>query len=211
MMKKCNIGEPPGTLIYTGKISELKTKIKIIDYNKEDYNFIEVDIIDKNFSSFDKSRNRWINIIGLSDINIIEDIGNQFNLHQLLLEDILSPNQRPKLENYGDYLFIVLKSVNYNEEIESFETEQISLILGCNYVISVQELENDFFTPILDRIKFSKGHIRHMGTDYLLYSLIDLIIDNYFIILEKITEFIENTEDKIIQSPEPETLKLYIR
>ncbi len=208
MMKKHKFGEPPGTLAYTGKKSKLKTEIKIIDYNREDYNIIDIDKIDKNLSSFDKSRIRWINIIGLSNINIIEDIGDQFDLHRLLLEDIVSPNQRPKLENYGNYLFIVLKSVNYKEETANFETEQISLILGMNYVITIQEHENDFFTPILDRIKFSKGHIREMGSDYLLYSLIDLIIDNYFIILELITESIENIEDKIIQNPEPRTLKL---
>ncbi|MFX1260437.1 MAG: magnesium and cobalt transport protein CorA, partial [Promethearchaeota archaeon] len=208
MKKKHNIGELPGTLIYTGKRSNLKTKVKIIDYNKEDYNMTEIETINKNLSDFDKSRNRWIKIMGLSNIKVIEDIGNQFNLHPLILEDILNSNQRPKLENYGEYLFIVLKNVNYEEETESFETDQICLILGNNYVISVQEQENDILSPILDRIKFSKGHIRYRGSDYLLYSLIDLVIDNYFIILEIITEFIENIEDKIIQNPESETLKL---
>ncbi|MFX1380095.1 MAG: magnesium/cobalt transporter CorA [Promethearchaeota archaeon] len=208
MMKEHNIGKPPGTLIFTGKKKELKTKIKIVDYNEEDYNIIKTDKTDRDFSNIDKSRNRWINIIGLSYMNVIEDIGNQFNLHRLLLEDILSSNQRPKLENYGEYLFIVLKSVNYNEETESFETEQISLILGTNFVISVQEYEDDFFTPILNRIKFSEGHIRQMGSDYLLYSLIDFVIDNYFIILERITESIENIEDKIIKNPVPETLRI---
>lgn len=208
MKKKHNVGEPPGTLIYEGKKSDLKTKIKIIDYDKEDYNLTEIESINKNLSDFDKSRNRWIEIIGLPHIKVIEDIGNQFNLHPLILEDILNTNQRPKLENYGNYLFVILKNVNYNERTKSFETDQVCLILGNTYVISVQEQENEIFKPILDRIKFSKGHIRDMGSDYLLYSLIDLIIDNYFIILETITEFIENIEDKIIQNPESETLKL---
>ncbi|MFX1478708.1 MAG: magnesium/cobalt transporter CorA [Promethearchaeota archaeon] len=208
ILKKHNVGEPPGTLIYTGKKKDLKTTIKIIDYNKEHYSQMVLATLDKNLSSFDKSRFRWIHIIGLSDVKLIEDIGNQFNLHHLLLEDILNTNQRPKLENYGLYLFVVLKYVSYNEDIKSFETEQVCLILGENYVISVQDHENDIFTPILDRIKFSKGRIREMGIDYLFYSLIDFVIDNYFTILEIITELIENTEDKIIQNPEPETLKL---
>lgn len=207
-MKKHNIGEPPGTLIYTGKKQNLKTRVKVIDYNQEGFNLLELERIDKDLSSFDKSRNRWINITSLSHIKVIKDIGNQFNLHHLLLEDILNPNQRPKLENYGNYLFIVLKSVDYNKQIEKFETKQISLILGSSYVISIQEEESDIFKPILERIKYSKGIIRNMGADYLLYSLIDLVIDNYFITLELIAEFIENTEDKIIENPAPETLKL---
>ena len=206
-MKKHNIGEPPGTLLIYDKKSDLKSKIKIVKYNKEGYNLKELEIIDKNLSRIDKSRNKWINIIGTPQFRTIEEIGNQFNLHPLLLEDIFNPNQRPKLESYGEYLFVVLKNEKYNEEKKNFESEQISLILGDGYVISVQENEDDIFAPIVDRIKFSKGQVRNMGSDYLLYSLIDLVIDNYFIILEKITEFIENLEDSIIQNPEPETLK----
>ncbi|MFX1324332.1 MAG: magnesium/cobalt transporter CorA [Promethearchaeota archaeon] len=207
MMKKHNIGEPPGSLVYIGKKVALKTKIKVIDYSKEDYKMKELEKIDSPISSFEKSRKRWISIIGLPPINILEDIGNQFNLHHLLLEDIISPNQRPKFENHGEYLFILLKSVNYDEEKKSFETEQISLILGVNWVISIQEHENDFFIPIIDRIKFAKGIIRDMGTDYLLYTLIDIVIDNYFIMVENITELVEKYEDKIIENPEPENLK----
>ncbi|MFX1488943.1 MAG: CorA family divalent cation transporter, partial [Promethearchaeota archaeon] len=109
MLKKHNVGEPPGTLIYTGKKKDLETTIKIIDYNKEHYNQMVLAPLDKNLSSFNKSKFRWIHIIGLSDVRLIEDIGNQFNLHHLLLEDILNTNQRPKLENYGSYLFVVLK------------------------------------------------------------------------------------------------------
>ncbi|MFX1567786.1 MAG: magnesium/cobalt transporter CorA [Promethearchaeota archaeon] len=206
-MKKHNIGEPPGTLRFSDKKIDLKTKIKVIDYNRENYNLNELEIIDQNLSDFDKSKNRWINIMGSSHFKTIENIGNQFNLHTLLLEDIINPNQRPKLENYGDYLFVVLKNVIFSEEKESFESKQISLILGSSYVISVQETENDIFVPIIDRIKFSKGHVRNMGPDYLLYALIDFVIDNYFNILEKLNEFIENIEDKIVQNPEPETLK----
>ncbi|MFX1573668.1 MAG: magnesium/cobalt transporter CorA [Promethearchaeota archaeon] len=207
-MKKHNVGEPPGALVYTGKRDYLQTKIKIIDYNKEDYNLLELESIDQNLSSFDKSRIRWINIIGLPHIEIIEEIGNQFNLHALVLEDILNTNQRPKIENYGEYLFIVLKNVVYFEEMKRFEIEQVCLILGKNYVISVQEHEDDVFNPIIDRIKYLKGNIRDMGHDYLLYSLIDLIIDNYFIILEIVAEKIENIEDSLVENPEPEILKL---
>ena len=206
-MKKHNIGEPPGTLIYTGKRKNFKTVIKIIDYNKDDYKLTEIERIEKNLSIFEKSTNRWIQITGLSGIKVIEDIGNQFKLHHLLLEDILNPNQRPKLENYGNYLFIVLKNVNYNENTKNFEMEQISLILGNNYVISIQEQDNDVFTPIIERIKYSKGVIRDKSVDYLLYSLIDIVIDNYFMIMEIITDLIENAEDKIIQTPEPGTLR----
>ncbi len=207
-MKKHNIGEPPGTLIYTGQKQELKTVVKVIDYDKENFNMLELERIDTDLSDFEKTKTRWIHITGLSRIKAIETIGNQFNIHHLLLEDILNPNQRPKLENYGNYLFIILKSVNYDEATKTFETEQISLIFGRNYVISIQEQVNDLFGPIVERIRDSRGLIRDMGPDYLLYSLIDIIIDNYFVILELITDLIEKTEDKIIQNPEPKTLKL---
>jgi magnesium transporter len=209
--KKKKVGHPPGTLIYTGDKEKEKTKIKITDYNEESYDFQEMREIEKNFAKIEKSVIRWINIHGLAEVKIIEEIGRQFNLHPLVLEDILSPNQRPKLEDYGNYFFVVMKELVWNKEENEFDFEQISLVLGENYVISFQERETNLFNPIYERIQVPKGRVRLMKADYLFYVLLDIIIDNYFIVLEKLGEEIENMEDNLIKNPEPETLQLVYR
>ena len=209
--KKKKVGLPPGTLIYTGdKVTE-KTKIKITDYTKDDFNLDEFQEIQIDLTKIEKPFIRWIDIYGLAQIKVIEEIGHQFNLHPLVLEDILSPNQRPKLEDYGNYIFLVLKKLSWNQEQEDFEYEQISLILGENYVISFQERDTNLFNPIYERIQVPKGKVRVMGADYLYYVLIDIIIDDYFVVIEKVGEDIENIEDILIKNPEPETLQLIYR
>ena len=211
LKRKKKVGTPPGTLVYTGEKPKIKTKIEIIDYDSGDFSFKERRDIDDEVSKIAKNQVRWINITGLSDLNIIERVGKLFNLHPLVLEDILNPNQRPKLEEYKDYIYIVLKRLIWNQESESYETEQISFILGLNYVISFSEQESEIFTPIIERIKNKKGRIREMKADYLSYALIDIIIDNYFIILEEIGEDIEEIEDQLIKNPEPVVLQSIYR
>ncbi|TXT60590.1 MAG: Cobalt/magnesium transport protein CorA [Promethearchaeota archaeon] len=141
------------------------------------------------------------------NIEVIERIGKEFDLHPLVLEDILNPNQRPKFEDYGDFIFIVIKRLRYEEALEEFEIDQISLILGINYVISFHEQQTDIFEPILERIKIPKGRLRSMGPDYLVYALIDIIVDNYFVVQESLGEIIEHIEDKLIQEAEITTLQ----
>jgi magnesium transporter len=153
-----------------------------------------------------KNTVRWIEITGLTDVNIIEDVGKLFKIHPLVLEDILNPNQRPKFENYENFLFLVLKRLLWNEENEEFESEQISIILGPNFVITFLEIESEIFNPILERIKTSKGRIRSMEADYLAYALIDIIVDNYFVILEYIGESIDDLEENLLKKPEPDIL-----
>lgn len=209
--KKKKVGLPPGTLIYTGDKIKEKTKIKITDYNEDRFNFQEFKDLQIDLTRIEKNLIRWIDIYGLAQVQVIEEIGNQFNLHPLVLEDILSPNQRPKLEDYGNYIFLVLKKLKWNQKEEEFEYEQISLILGDNYVISFQERDTNLFAPIYERIQVPKGRVRTMGADYLFYVLVDIIIDNYFIVLEKVGESIEYIEDILIKNPEPETLQLIYR
>jgi magnesium transporter len=149
----------------------------------------------------------WINIDGLHQIEILEKIGECYGLHPLVLEDILNTDQRPKMEDYGDYIYIVLKMLDQGNNSNEIVTEQISLILGPNFVFSFQEKEGDVFDPIRERIRNGKGRIRKMGGDYLAYALLDSIVDNYFIILEKLSEKIEYLEEKLITRPTPETLQ----
>jgi len=203
-------GLPPGTLIYTGEKKEVKTKITIIDYDDKDYKFNELSDLYFNFNEIEKNKVRWIKVIGLTNEKVIEYIGKAFELHPLVLEDILNPNQRPKFEYYGDYIFIVMRRIFFEGEDRSFENEQISFILGPNFVISFQEQDTEVFISILERIKSGMGRVRFMGPDYLEYTLIDVLIDNYFIVLEEIGESIEEIEDILIYEPKPETLqKIY--
>ena len=205
--RKQKVGLPPGTLHYTGEKHEIETKVSIIDYNESKYNIQDLETFQIDFTTIEKTFIRWIKVTGFSNLKLIENLGKQFNLHPLVLEDILNPNQRSKFEDYEDFIFIVIKRLFYNDIENDFDNEQISLILGENYVISFQEHESEIFNPILDRIKIPKGKVRMMGADYLIYTLIDVTIDNYFIVLELIGEMIENIEDELIQNPKRETLQ----
>jgi magnesium transporter len=145
---------------------------------------------------------------GLHQVEILEKLGECYGLHPLVLEDILNTDQRPKTEDYGEYIYIVLKMLDYNDKSNEIEPEQMSLILGPNFVFSFQEREGDTFNPIRERIRNNKGRIRKMGADYLAYTLLDSIVDNYFIILEKLGEKIEFLEEKLVTRPTPETLQV---
>ena len=151
----------------------------------------------------------WINIEGLHDTGLIEQIGKEFGLHPLVLEDILNTDQRPKVDGMEGYLYIVMKMLSYDEEEEDgrIVSEQVSLVLGPDYLISFQEgLRGDLFDPLRDRIRSGKGRIRKMGPDYLAYGLIDGTVDNYFVITEKISERIERLEEAVLSEPDSETV-----
>jgi len=179
-----------------------------MDYDEAHFQEKETKTIEECLLFKDKPTVTWINIDGLHQVEILERLGECYGLHPLVLEDILDTDQRPKMEDYGEYLFIVLRMLNYNDKSSEIEAEQISLILGTNFVLSFQEKEGDTFNPIRERIRNSKGRIRRMGADYLSYSLLDSIVDNYFIILEKLGEKIEFLEDELVTRPTPETLQI---
>jgi len=199
-------GLPPGTLIHIGERKTEKPRIRIIDYNEEQVEEKEAKTIEECFPFKDKPTVTWINIDGIHQVDIIEKLGSYFGLHPLLLEDILNTEQRPKMEDFGDYIFFVLKMLYLGDDKEDMEAEQVSLILGSNFVISFQEREGDVFAPVRDRIRKHKGRIRKAGSDYLAYALLDAIVDNYFLILENVGEKIEDTEQRLAIKPDPETL-----
>ena len=201
------VGLPPGTLVHIGEKKIGKVRITVIDYDKANFEEKEIKTIEECFQFKDKTTVTWINIDGIHDIEIIEKIGKHFDLHPLILEDIVNTEQRPKIEDFGDYIFIVLKMLYYNEKEDGIQAEQVSLIVGSNFVISFQEKEGDVFDPIRERIKSGKGRIRKMGADYLTYTLIDTIVDNYFISLEKLGEKVESMEEELVTNPTPETLR----
>jgi magnesium transporter len=201
-------GLPPGTLVHIGEKKAEMPKITLIDYDESHFQEREVKKIEECFLFKEKPSVTWINVDGLHQVEVIEKLGECYGLHPLVLEDILNTDQRPKTEDYGEYLYVVLKALELSNKSNEIETEQISLILGPNFVFSFQEREGDTFDPIRDRIRNNKGRIRKMGADYLAYTLLDSVIDNYFIILERLGEQIEILEEKLVTQPTPETLRI---
>jgi len=200
------VGLPPGSLVYTGEKVDEQVSITLIDYDEQHYQENEVAGFDQCLLIKDKPGVTWIKVNGIHQVANLEKLGECFNLHPLTLEDILNTDQRPKSEDFEDYLYIVLRIINYSEERE-ISSEQISLILGSNFLISLQESNGAIFAPVLDRLRTSKGRIRKSGADYLAYALMDLIVDNYFVVLEQFGEALEYLEEEVVKRPTPETLQ----
>lgn len=199
-------GLPPGTLVHIGEKKTEEVKITLIDYDESDFQEREIKNIDECFVFKTTPTVTWINVEGIHQVEIIQKLGDCFGFHPLVLEDIMNTEQRPKMEDFSDYIYIVLKML-YHGNAEGIVTEQVSIILGQNFVITFQEgMKGDVFNPIRERIRNDKGRIRKMGADYLAYSLMDSIIDNYFIILEKLGEDIEVLEEELVKNPKPQTL-----
>jgi magnesium transporter len=201
------IGLSPGTLVHIGKKKIEKVRIRIIDYDEAQLQEKEAKTIEECFPFKDLPTVTWVNIDGLHDIKLMEKIGKHFGLHPLVLEDILNTDQRPKIEDFDDYIFVVLKMLYFDEDENEIRTEQVSIILGSNFVLSFQERVGDIFNPLRERIRNAKGRVRRMGSDYLAYTLLDAIVDNYFIVLEKLGEKIEGMEEELVSNPTPETLQ----
>jgi len=200
-------GLAPGTLVHIGEHKHEKVKITLIDYDATQLKEKELQEIEESFHLKDKASVTWINIDGIHQVDVIEKIGSNFGIHSLVLEDILNTDQRPKAQDLDDYIYIVLKMLYNDKEELKVKSEQISLILGKNFLITFQEIEGDVFSSVRDRIKKGKGRIRKMGCDYLTYTLIDAIVDNYFIILETFGEKIESLEEELLENPTPQTLQ----
>jgi len=200
-------GAAPGTLIHIGQKKAERVKITLIDYGPETFYEGELESIDACLAFIHKPTITWINIDGLHDIEFIEKIGKLFNLHPLIMEDIVDTRQRPKLEDFEDYLFFTFKMLFFGDGDQIVKFDQISLILGDRFLISFQEMESDIFSPVRERIRRTKGRIRKMGCDYLAYSLIDATVDHYFSILEILGARIEILEEEIQSKPTAETLK----
>jgi magnesium transporter len=196
----------PGTLVHIGEKRKEDVNIFVIDYDEANVFEAELKAVAECIPLKEKPTVTWINVEGLHQPDIIQKLGDCFNLHPLVLEDILNTDQRPKIEDHGDYIYIVLKMLHKKSRTE-FTAEQISIILGKNFVLSFQEgIKGDAFDLIRERIRSGKGRIRGLGTDYLVYSLIDAIVDNYFVVLEEMGERIENLEEELVKNPQAQTL-----
>ena len=202
-------GLPPGSLVHIGQIHEMESTISVIQYNAESLTQHPLVSIDELDNLNRKQAVTWVNINGLNNTGIIESIGRKFNIHPLVLEDILSTHQRPKLEEYEDYLYLVIKGValtNNSAAGVNLQYEQISILLLKDYVITFKEKSDDIFNPIYNRLKNQKGRLRKDGTDYLSYVIIDTIVDEYFVVEDSLDEIIDPLEESLLINPSDNAL-----
>ena len=200
-------GLPAGTLVHIGEKPDQEALISVIDYDESDCTEMHPESTCECLKFKDTPTVTWINIDGVHDIEMIGQLGKLFDIHPLTLEDIVNTGQRPKFEEFENYICVVLKILYYDPDSEKVRPEQLSLIISDTYVLSFQEQKGDVFDSIRERIKIGRGRIRKMGSDYLLYALIDSIVDNYFIILERFGERIEELEEVLLADPAPATLQ----
>ena len=191
-------GLAPGTIVYVGNKAKKDLFIDVFDYNKDYLDEKQLKDIEEAFTYENKETITWINVNGLNHVNEIEKLGKDFELHPLILEDIANTKQRPKLEEHEEYIFVVLKMLYFDQE-QNLKFENISFIQGSNYVLSFQEADGDVFDSVRERLRNSKGRVRSQGADYLLYALMDAIVDNYFNLMEVMGEKIEELEENLFE------------
>lgn len=197
-------GTAPGTLRAPTEKRVETVRVRVIDYTTDQLEEREVDSLEEAFRYRESSNVTWIDVVGLHDIEVLQDLGTHFGLHPLALEDVLHTQQRPKQEDYGDNIFIVQRLLHLDERLQS---EQISIFLGSNFVLTFQEIEGDVFDPVRERLRHGQGRIRKLGADYLAYALIDAVVDSFFPILERFSEHIEAIEEELMESPSRDSLE----
>ncbi|RJE74766.1 magnesium/cobalt transporter CorA [Reichenbachiella sp. MSK19-1] len=197
----------PGSLIFVGEQKMEHPIIRMIQYDTESYHEYELDEIDKVFERMNLNQKNWINIDGLHDEKVVEQVGKQLNLDPLMLEDILDTSQRPKCEIYNGHLYLVLRMIRYDEHQDVTTSEQFSMVLGENYLFTFQEVEGDVLDSVRDRIRQEMTRIRTRTIGYLAYALIDTIVDNYIYSIEQFGVRIEEIDQEVLVNPKKEILE----
>ena len=191
--------QAPGTVTYVGRKEKAETFLEVIDYNANAFERYNSSNPEDAFKFDKEDMITWINLDGLSNTDEIEKVGKYYDLHPLIIEDIVNTNQRPKIDEYRDYYFIVAKMLYYRED-GRLENEHISFVLGRNYVLSFQEAGGDVFDGVRERLEKAKGRIRSRSADYLVFALLDAIVDNYFVVIEEMSDKIESLEEQLFNS-----------
>ena len=206
-LRSQKVGLAPGTLVHLGERRTTQPDIALFEYDASV-------LKETRFASLAASREHvrgpgtlWLNVHGLHEPEVMAEIGRRFNLHPLVLEDILNTDQRPKVDDYGDYLYIVARFFEYDAASGSIGSDQVSIVLGTDFVLTFQERPTGTFDPVRERLRGDKGQIRKLGADYLAYSLLDTVVDRYFAVLERLTERTEALEDQLLQKTSPALLK----
>ncbi|MCX7628152.1 MAG: magnesium/cobalt transporter CorA [Methylophilaceae bacterium] len=195
------IGLPPGALVHIGEIKTRHSELLLFRYDAHQL----TEQTASGLAGLDlrppQDGTLWLNLYGLQDATLMEAVGQAFNLHPLTLEDILNTDQRPKLDTYDGYLFLVTRFLNYDKASMQISSEQVSMVLGHNFVLTFQERKTGSFEPVRERLRADKGHIRRSGADYLAYSLLDIVVDRYFLVLEQIGDDCESLEEDMMHKP----------
>lgn len=201
-------GLPPGTLIHIGERHASECKISVTQYNADTLIRQEINSIAELKQLRNAELITWVNVDGLSDIHIVESIGQELNIHPLVLEDILSTHQRPKLEEYDDFLYLVIKGISLSQEKNfNLQYEQISILLLANYVVTFKEKADDTFDPINNYLQNHNGRLRQLGSDYLAYVILDTVVDEYFVVEDSLDGIIDPLEDNILFNSNKEMLQ----
>lgn len=196
-------GLPPGTLVHLGEKKLEIHKITVINYDEGGAEEIILPNIEDCTRYIDNGQNTWINFDGINHVDKVEKLGTSFGVHMLLLEDVVNTEQRPKMEIVEDHVFLIIKMLEMKNAVEGkfIDSEQVSFVLGKGWLLSFQEDEGDVFEVVRKRIQNPNMRIRKQGTDYLLYRLVDTIVDNYYVIAEYIGDKIEALEEEILENP----------
>ncbi|MEK6709172.1 MAG: magnesium/cobalt transporter CorA [Nitrospinota bacterium] len=199
-------GLAPGTLVHTAEKKTERTAVRALDYGRDALDEREVQDPAEWRALKDSPAMTWIRVEGIHETEVLRQLGEAFGIHALVLEDILHTEQRPKVEDYDDYLYVVLKVLLYDGEAKRISVEQLSIVLGKNFVITFEEKDRGLFEPILKRIREAKGRFRSRGVDYLFHTLVDVVVDHYFVILERLGEDVEELEEDVIEDPTPQVM-----
>lgn len=199
-------GEIPGSLIHLGTRRIEKTRLRFIDFTPEKLVELDIENLEDCRSYLAANTVSWLNIYGLHDAELIRELGVMFEIHGLLLEDMLNTGQRPKIAETDKLLIVIMKVLSYDENTNKLHADQVSFILDDNYLITLQEKEGAHFEAIRERIRKGTGRVRRKGADYLTYLLLDTIVDNYLVNIEKLGDLIEKTEARIFAEKQSKNL-----
>jgi magnesium transporter len=205
--KNVAMGNIPGEPVFIGTKKMEKPDIHVIEYNNTDLNEYDIDPAAITTLVLNKKNITWINVNGLHDIDVLKALADMFSIHPLTLEDIVNTGQRSKIEEYDEHIYIVTKMMRIDKTDQQVHSEQLSVILGENFVITFQERPGDVFNPVRHRIRNHKGRIKDLGSDYLTYSLLDCVVDHYTMIIEHYGEEIEDLENDIRDNPDRSLLE----
>jgi magnesium transporter len=191
-------GLPPGTLVHVGEERTEPVKLNVIDYDDNTFHEHTAQSLEECFHYSETKTATWIDVVGIHNVGMMEKLANHFHIHPLMMEDIVNSTTRPKAEEAEYHVFIALKMARFDDDTKELLMEQVSLIVSPHVVISFQETEGDVFNPVRDRIRNHRGRIRSLGIDYLAYSLMDMLVDHYFVVLEKIGDELEQMEENVM-------------
>lgn len=200
-------GLPPGSLVHVGEIKTSAPALSMIEYDATGLTEIRFPDLAAWRAQPSTHHTQWLNLHGLQDAATMHEIGARYALHPLVQEDILNTDQRPKVESYGEYLFVVARYLSYDADTLTVSADQVSLVLTRNAVLSFQEQSSGTFEPVRERLRSERGQIRKLGADYLAYALLDAIVDQYFVVLEQLSEQTEELEDALLDKPSAASLQ----